>query len=161
MKLELKNIQVNTGMSEETHCYSASVWMDGKRVGEVGNHGHGGCDEQRIDQATLAKIDAWLTAHPPKGWNEDNAVHGYNIPYDLEMWCGDQINAHLVERDFSRILKTKVLFAHDGKLYEIPRKKHPLQAIVDHIKKKYGGNTQILNTMKRPEAVEIFNKMAA
>lgn len=45
-KITLKNVKYAEFASEETHCYSASVYFDGKRVGQVKNDGHGGCDYQ-------------------------------------------------------------------------------------------------------------------
>ena len=42
MKLTLKNVKVNKAMSEETHCFSATIYKDGKKVGTVCNRGHGG-----------------------------------------------------------------------------------------------------------------------
>ena len=33
-------------MSEETHCYNAVVYVDGKAMIDVSNEGHGGADTQ-------------------------------------------------------------------------------------------------------------------
>ena len=44
MKLQLKNIKHTEWASEETHCYQASLFVDGKPVAIVSNDGHGGCD---------------------------------------------------------------------------------------------------------------------
>ena len=35
-------------MSEETTCYSATLYLDGKRVGYVKNDGRGGCDHIQL-----------------------------------------------------------------------------------------------------------------
>ena len=65
-KIELKNVKVNRCMSEETYCFSASVWVDGIRAGEVSNRGNGGPHmyspsglEKQIDEyaKTLPDID--------------------------------------------------------------------------------------------------------
>jgi hypothetical protein len=45
-RITLKNIKHAEFASEETNCYKASVYFDGKRVGIVSNDGHGGCDYQ-------------------------------------------------------------------------------------------------------------------
>jgi hypothetical protein len=48
MKIELRKISFNERMSEETNCYAADLYVDGKKVGEVGNDGHGGCDRPTL-----------------------------------------------------------------------------------------------------------------
>ena len=45
-KIELKNISHYARGSEETPCYNATVYVNGKKTIEVGNDGHGGCDRQ-------------------------------------------------------------------------------------------------------------------
>jgi hypothetical protein len=45
-RIQLKNIKYASFASQETLCYEASVYFDGKRVGHVANDGHGGCDYQ-------------------------------------------------------------------------------------------------------------------
>jgi len=42
MEITLKTVQVYDGMSEETVCFSASVYIDGKRVATASNRGYGG-----------------------------------------------------------------------------------------------------------------------
>ena len=43
--MELKNLSLNTSMSEETHCFRASVYINGKRMFAVFNRGCGGANE--------------------------------------------------------------------------------------------------------------------
>ena len=42
MELTLKNVKVHADMSEETNCFSASIYIDGKKAGLAKNQGHGG-----------------------------------------------------------------------------------------------------------------------
>jgi len=42
--IELKNLKVAEFASEETTCYEATVWVDGKRFCIASNQGHGGPD---------------------------------------------------------------------------------------------------------------------
>ena len=42
-RIQLKNVKYAAFASQETHCYEASVYFDGKKVGHVSNEGHGGC----------------------------------------------------------------------------------------------------------------------
>jgi len=40
--MELKNLSLNTSISEETHCFRASVYINGKRMFTASNGGKGG-----------------------------------------------------------------------------------------------------------------------
>lgn len=156
MKLELKNIEVNLGMSEETYCYSASLWVDGRKVGSVGNHGQGGCDLQHVERAMLAAVNAWLAN------NEEPTVIGdISVLCDLETWCSDQIGDYLLERDLSTAMRRKVLFVKDSKVFEISKGKHQVDALVTHIRDKHGAETPVLNVMERQAALALYKLAVA
>lgn len=42
MKIELKNIKFSEWNSEETNCFQAAIYADGKRIGFANNDGRGG-----------------------------------------------------------------------------------------------------------------------
>jgi hypothetical protein len=44
MNLSVKNVKFHDDMSQETPCYSASIYLDNKRIGVVRNDGCGGCN---------------------------------------------------------------------------------------------------------------------
>lgn len=44
IKLTVKNYKLCEWASEETDCYTASLYLNGKRIGTAKNDGHGGCD---------------------------------------------------------------------------------------------------------------------
>ena len=46
MKIELKAIKHCEWQREETHSYQGRVYVDGKPMIDVGNDGHGGCENQ-------------------------------------------------------------------------------------------------------------------
>ena len=45
MKIELKNVKVNEAFSEETTCFIADVFINGKKVAHAKNDGRGGCTD--------------------------------------------------------------------------------------------------------------------
>lgn len=101
-KVELKNVQHNARMSEETHCFSATVYIDGIKAGEVSNRGHGGPDEfhphelvKRLDE--IAKLQL-----------KPVVIEGYTIEPDAEILVGDLVNRWLTERDAKRLLKERI-----------------------------------------------------
>ncbi len=40
--IEIKNLKLNTHFSQETHCFTATVYIDGKRAFSAENEGRGG-----------------------------------------------------------------------------------------------------------------------
>ena len=48
--ITLDKIRHFAPMSEETHCFTATLLVNGKRVGTVSNEGHGGCDLVHFDK---------------------------------------------------------------------------------------------------------------
>lgn len=44
-KFELKKVKIHDDMSEETMCFSAELWVDGKHLADVSNRGHGGSND--------------------------------------------------------------------------------------------------------------------
>jgi hypothetical protein len=60
-KVELKKFTANARLSEETLAFHAEIYVDGKRAGEVSNHGTGGPEEVHwIDRAAGKRVNAWL-----------------------------------------------------------------------------------------------------
>jgi hypothetical protein len=57
MNIELKNLKINTRLSEETNCFSATIYVDGKRVGEVVNRGQGGPNEYRLGSDMQLRLE--------------------------------------------------------------------------------------------------------
>jgi len=58
--IALKNVKTHADVSEETACFSASVYHEGKRIGVVSNQGRGGCNEYRWENAEAGrKVEAW------------------------------------------------------------------------------------------------------
>lgn len=43
MKIELKSLKINNDFSEETICFKADVFINGKKVAYASNDGRGGC----------------------------------------------------------------------------------------------------------------------
>lgn len=65
-RITLKAVRLNAAMSEETTCYSATVYLDGKKVGTAMNHGHGGPDFYRwSDDAGGAEVERIGSEYDP------------------------------------------------------------------------------------------------
>jgi len=139
MKIELKNVKHALFASQETECFEASIYIDGKRVGTVSNDGHGGCNDY----------------HP---WTlyETLKAHCDTIPPDMEGFkvTPDEVIGNLFEswynkRQYSKLCKGQTLFRIPGKEYEEGQwnvAKIPFSAEVrSRLVSRYGAGVEILN----------------
>ena len=99
MNLEMKAIKFSEWASEETYCYQANVYLDGKPFSLVSNDGHGGCDRDYSHnkfkgdyRATMKKVDDYFKSLP----NTDPCEHfPEGIEQTFEQWCHDQVCTYL------------------------------------------------------------------
>ena len=174
MKLELKNIKHSEFASEETHCYQATLYVDGKKMAEVRNDGQGGSDFQwalkPFTEKDLDKVRDWCIKNLPK-WKFENNGKVDMCDTDLEMWCGEEVNKFLVSRDLKRKLNKKIIYEQNKELWEYSFKgvkkleqKHLISFVNGVAKAKVENNenwknvTAILNTLPFDKALEIYRK---
>ena len=123
MDIKVKNISVNLANSEETHCFSAVVHVDGKKAFAVRNQGHGGGDiVDRIPGYAgpdERAVDQWLKDNRPA-----DTSHGITIEHSLEIEVSDQVNAFLkkkeqakTDRQLDKMLAEKIVGIKDGSLF--------------------------------------------
>lgn len=123
MKIDVKNISVNLANSEETHCFSAVVYVDGKKAFAVRNGGHGGPDiVDRIPGYTgpdEAAVDQWLKDNRPA-----DTSHGITLEHCLEFEVSDHVNAFLkkkeqtkTDRALDRLLAANIIGLKGGQLF--------------------------------------------
>ena len=98
--ITVKNVKIQEQLSEESLCFSATIYFKGQRIGETTNRGCGGGNEYHwFDRTASAEIEAWA---------EDQEVE-----YDFEKL--DQIIDKLVcdfddARRLKRMSKNKTVF---------------------------------------------------
>jgi len=136
--IELKNIKHTAWMSEETHCYQATLYVDGVKWGTVSNQGHGGCDdfygETRSDGDLKWLNDQIKVTYEPYTYGDKS------IEQDLDMVCADLVNQWLRDKDFNRAMKSKVLFTKPDTqgIWQVGFKKpKTLWMMTDVMKAKY------------------------
>jgi len=150
--ITLKNIKVHVTLSEETPCYTAIAYVDGKKLGTVSNRGHGGCDEVGFDYAEIKTIDAKI-----KATTDPEMFHGTEMWDTFEILCHELVWKHVDERNLRSALSRKVLFIKDGMegVYQIKKGKHSMEALRAHIMKN-GPKTVILNDLPFAEAFALY-----
>jgi hypothetical protein len=108
-RIALSNIKRVAHFSEETHCYTAVLYVDGERWGTVSNRGHGGPDDFHGEggrgYADIETLNT-LIGETYKPYE----AYGMTLEQNLEMVCADLVNEWLRDRDFARAMKAKVLF---------------------------------------------------
>ena len=148
-------------MSEETHCYNAVVYVDGKAMISVSNEGHGGGNSELaikpFTQQDVDRVNAWCEKNLPR-WK---GFDGKMFPTDLEMWCGEEMNKYLTDKylkkDFKIDLKSKILFVQNKGLRQITFKKCKVltDGHLKYFKSKYP-NRDALNFMPQDKAFKIY-----
>lgn len=100
MKIELKAIKHHTSLSEETHAFSASLYIEGKRVATASNRGHGEpVDIRPLDgqRDALDKAIAFLARQ-----SKVSIGVGMNTQPDLDLVISQLVEVDLVRQQIHR-----------------------------------------------------------
>lgn len=159
--IELRKVQVLVRASEETHCYTADLYVDGVRIAEVGNHGQGGPDFfTPVKDATWDGKAGWeisrhlnerIGAEYPRRDMADIGMPGHSLPESLESLCCDAVNDHLLDKDIKRMTANKIAFYDPERRGIYTFKAAPTEANLDVIRKRHPTVT-FLNGLALPEA---------
>jgi len=108
MDIQIKNLRTMESLSEETLCYSATVYVDGVRAFTASNRGHGGCDDYRhvseVGKGLLEQAEKYAKALPPKLSDKYPPLE-----YDLELLIGDLISDKLEEKQLKSWCRNKIV----------------------------------------------------
>lgn len=161
MKVEIKSVKVLPRSSQETTCFEATLLVDGVVRGFVHNEGHGGAnifsDRQAVEQ-----INAYAATLPEVPFSEGS------YPQSAETIVDDLVDQHLLSKDLKRLLKSRILYVKDDKIYEVTHLKSNERLtgpLIDemlkrpHLKEKLGSDI-VLNTMPFDEALALYVRLA-
>jgi len=151
MKIELKAIKICKWASQETLCYTANVYIDGKKAFTAENDGHGGSDNYRdYKNGTIVdKAAQWVASQ-----NTDEDIKDWSNVTLLELYIGDLLNDHIFKKDIKRQLKRVTVF-EDGKIYQYKNEFN--QALIPSLKRQIP-NGVILNTLPLDEVRKYYEK---
>ena len=169
MKIELKSFKHSEFASHETHCYEATVYVDGKRAFYASNYGHGGADDytplytegKDAKQAraefdvVMAKVETHC-ATLPKWGSEFGGEDSMDVT--PEILIGDIINKKLTAKELKKSLKKKVLFITEDGIYQTGygQKKPADQNLIDMVREE-NPDAIILNSLAFDQALEIYS----
>ena len=163
-KLELKNISYYERGSEETPCYNATVYINGKKAVEVSNDGHGGCDRQHVyheNGFNLKEIDEYCV----KTFGTEKYEWG-EVENDLEHWCQREMFIAQDKKLLKRTMKKNVMFFENkediskGRYYLYKSSHLTLMSLMAYVKNKYPQSI-ILNDMSFDDALKTFRNEVA
>ena len=150
-------------MSEETTCYSAEVWIDGKKAGWASNEGHGGCDSIQPNSLRDLLNDHAKATLPIRNFQ------GMEIKPNAETLVNKLLEDWEVRRAYDSDLKKNVLYtktASDGTIYQSKIKRKlsngetrvfPIDQICSFLKEKgFLINGKILNLLPYEEGLCIY-----
>jgi len=168
-ELELKGFKHAEFASQETHCFEASVYFKGKKIGVVSNEGHGGCDDfspcGNLEDGSYHKNneifkDACWHMKDEGVWVSE--WDGSENPLTIDVWCCDQVNKFLSHRDFKKYMKSKVVFIDPTsdkpnavRYFSFKGVRKITQQHIDHIVAKYK-DYKILNVLPEAEAWKLW-----
>lgn len=138
MKITIKNLRINARLSEETNCFSADVYADGKKICEASNYGHGGPNMYRWASPAAEKMIAdFIKTLPPIEYE------GGSFAADFDCYLDGIIADADLEKKAKALCKKHTVFL----LNDTPKgefhylKNAPYSpATKAHLEKKYGGN---------------------
>lgn len=162
---ELKNVKYAAFSSEETHCFTATLYLNGKRFCTVDNDGRGGpnrytpfnnyTDNELHDM--ISEINKELDKiKEPVSW-DPNILMGRN----LEIVVGELMNDYLTRLQLKRVLKKIAYFdPKDDGVYTMPASRKPTKANLELIKKAKWWNKDniLLNELPADKALEYLKK---
>ena len=134
--IALKAIKHSEFASEETHCYQAMIYVDGKRFAQVKNDGHGGGDMVRPIKGPYSQVLELEELIKETYETEPCRYFADGFQPTLESICCGLVNMHLREKDLKRRLRAKCLTVEldsDGNravfAYKAPPTEENIQAI--------------------------------
>lgn len=148
--ITVKNVKIVDFMSEETLCFTASVYENGKRIGEAKNDGHGGCTFIYLDNPrskTYEEMSALEEQVDELVYEIDKQKQIAKVQKKLERDCVKAVCVGWVNEHgasyYAQGFKSKLPLADIAKR---PQGLEAIQKMVDRIKTELKGDEAILNT---------------
>ncbi len=176
-ELMLKAIKTAAFASEETHCYSARLYLRGKPAAEMRNEGRGGPDliepigdwlgrDDELSAAIRADLEATGYIENMEGEMREMGLPEYSAEGEsglvlIEGWACEEINKHLMGKKLKGEMSRAAIIYHDGELLTLKYhdRAKPDQRLYDSALQKRP-SAKILNLLPFAKALAIFRKAA-
>jgi len=135
MNITLKSIKHSAFASQETHCFEATVYVDGKRAFKVSNQGHGGCDlHSPVTGQTHSEVNSMVDEINAELGKEMVGDDDWEVANDLNIVVSDLVNQWLADKEIKKVLK-KVAYIKDNELYVMKARFKPNAQTLELVKK--------------------------
>ena len=177
-RITLKSIKHTVWASQETHCFQAVIYLDGKRVLNVDNAGRGASHKywsvKEQEQEETKKILDECRQHAYEFLKANRAltmeVDGETIDMSdmpdselLDWLIADLVNEHLCLKEMKRCLKKKIFFfdTENKNIYSFNLK--PTTEAMSSCKRNYSDKDHwvYLNDLSEQEALKLWRKSNA
>lgn len=163
MRIELKNVKHYASMSEETQCFEATVYIDGKKATRVSNRGFGGAHEYD-NREVESRLVEYAKTLPSKDITFGERT--ITVPESADGLIDDALEAVLVEKEEARFRKlamkdiaTRVLYVREGKMYCTTKTAD--QTLLRRTAEHHAANgLEVLNLMSFETAYPIWRRYA-
>ena len=170
--LEVKNLSHYARGSEETPCYNATVYINGKKAIEISNDGHGGMDRQDsypevLDFHPTKRIVTLANEWCVKKFGQESFKYmsggeeetcTYDI--DLEHYCHKVLYDWLDTKSLKKDMKAKYLFVEKGQLMAYKRIANDTETSFKHFFEKNHPNQKCLNFLPFDDALKLYKECA-
>ena len=170
--ISIKGLRLSKDFSEETHCFQATVYIDGKRAFVAHNDGHGGANyyaphgvSKNSDAKRLAFKNSMAEARKEaaryieaKGDDYDWAVERFADTDELIDWViTDLVNEILLLKEMRKHLKIKVV-AYNTRTRKFDQWiTTPVESNIDPLKKHHEKMPYVwLNELSESEALKYW-----
>lgn len=99
-RVTLKNVKFFSSLSEETNCFTATVYFDGKKIGDCRNDGRGGSTHLYFsDRGKEAEVISYCNSLPPVSFGD------FSLDSSLELILDGCFSEWLSKREGQRLEK--------------------------------------------------------
>ena len=167
-KFELKSVKYLSANSRDSHCFSATLYVDGKRFCRASDDGWGGqinfdtLDHKSVKQNEIyhrvADIDAELIKEFGEKTYDRKDGSTFSIPEKtLEYIVCDLVNDFLTARELKSKLAKKVVYIQNGQCLETQnaRNKELLGRWIEEVINE-DGTEEVLNILPFDKALEAY-----
>ena len=156
MNIELKNVKYSEFASHETHCFEATIYVDGKKAGTAENRGYGA--PTSIFPMTLHNtLQAYALTLPPIQYDEGKHVFLQSADGVID----DLVTAWLYARDLKKAMQKRILFVRGRDMLETKgMDSSSLQKWLTRpdLQQKLNAD-KVLNLLPFGEAVSVYREM--
>ena len=152
-KVEIKNLKVAEHLSEETLAFTASIWINGKKVGDAKNAGHGGMtdvdlyywegDQARRNNELHDELREYVKQFTWESFDKEQVTHR------VDTYIDELVSEEDERQNLKRFCRGKTAFRIPGDTYkegqyQIIKGKFTKER-ADRLRRKYGEDVFILN----------------